>query len=210
MSVTVFVEGGGDREDLRTECRKGFRLFFERAGLKGRMPTIKARGSRGSAFDGFQTALSIAKSKEFVILLVDSEAPVETDPATQNQVSPWLHLTRRDGWTKPVSATDDHAHLMVQCMETWFLADPDCLKAYFEPGLKADKLKPHPRLEDVNKSTVFKELADATAALKTKSKYDERSKGTHSFEILARLDPAKVRKACPHADRLLKTLGSRC
>jgi len=209
VRVTIFIEGGGDRDDLRTECRKGFRQFFERAGLKGRMPKPIACGARDAAFDRFRTALSIAKSGEFAILLVDSEDPVAIDPATKNHVSPWIHLTSQARWTKPATATDDQAHLMVQCMETWFLADPDSLKTYFGPGFKADKIKTHPKLEDVGKSTVFKELAEATATVKTKSKYDDRSKGTHSFEILAKLDPAKVREACPHADRLLKTLEAK-
>ena len=112
MSVTIFVEGGGDRDDLRTECRKGFRLFLERAGLKNRMPAIKARGSRAAAFDDFQTALGVAKTGEFVVLLVDSEAAVARDPAAKKPVGPWKHLASRDGWAKPPTATDDHAHLI--------------------------------------------------------------------------------------------------
>lgn len=208
MSVTLFVEGGGDRDDLRTECRRGFRLFFERAGLTGRMPTIKSRGSRNAAFESFQTAINNARAGEFVMLLVDSEAPLALDEASGQCVGPWIHLANRDGWTRPATATDEHAHLMVQCMETWFLADLGCLTAYYHPGFKPDKLKAHPRLESIEKRMVFKELADATKDNETKGKYDARAKGPHSFQILAKIDPAKVRSACPHADRLLKTLAA--
>ena len=209
MSVTLYVEGGGDRDDLRTECRKAFRLFFERAGFKGRMPAVSACGSRAAAFDDFKTALGAAKSGEFVVLLVDSEASVARDPATQTAVGPWTHLQSRDGWSKPSIATDDHAHLMVQCMESWFLADVDTLSQYFGSQFKADKIKSAPQIEAVSKDSVFKQLGDATANVKMKGKYDGRSKGKHSFEIMGRLDPEKVRQACPHANRLLKLLDAK-
>lgn len=224
MKVKIYIEGGGDREDLKTEARKAFKEFFERPfflpgkngqlhdkTFKTRLPTCIPCGSRSSAFNDFKTALSMAKPGEFVMLLVDSEAPVAVDTKTDEPVGPWKHLETRvgDAWAKPASATDDHAHLMVQCMETWFLADKDTLKHYFDPGFKAEMLIVHPKLEVVGKSTVFKELTNATASTKTKGKYDDSTKGTHSFKILAKLDPEKVRKACPHAERLLKTLDQK-
>ena len=36
-----------------------------------------------------------------------------------------------------MGATDEQAHLMVQCMEAWFLADRETLAAVFGRGLKA-------------------------------------------------------------------------
>ena len=44
--VKLFVEGGGDGGQLTINCRKGFRLFLERAGLHGAMPKISACGGR--------------------------------------------------------------------------------------------------------------------------------------------------------------------
>src|SRR3569623_1193496 len=117
------MEGGGDSDALRTECRKGFRLLFERAGLTGRMPRIVAAGARHQAFDAFRHALSISKRDEIPLLLVDSETAVTAS-------TKWQHVRERQGdnWQKPVNATEDHLFLMVQCMEAWFLADKAKLK----------------------------------------------------------------------------------
>jgi hypothetical protein len=203
VNVTIYVEGGGDRESLKSDCRRAFRLFFERATPSKQLPKIVACGSRADAFDHFQTALRTKDSSHFPILLVDSEAPVTTGT--------WDHLKTRkgDSWDKPDAATDEQAHLMVQCMESWFLADVEALKKYFGSGFKAHKLKSVPALESVSKDSVFKQLADATVDTKTKGRYDSRSKGRHSFEILAIIDPNKVRKCCPHAERVLKCLEAK-
>ena len=90
MKVKVHVEGGGDGKALRTKCRRGFRSFFEKANLAGRMPRVIACGGRAGAFDRFRTALRARKAHEFIVLLVDSEAPVAPGSG------PWQHLERRD------------------------------------------------------------------------------------------------------------------
>ena len=111
VKVKVYVEGGGDGKDLRTKCRRGFSSFFEKADLVGRMPQVIACGGRAKAIDKFCIALRARKDQEFILLLVDSEDPVAPG------AGPWQHLERRDRWEKPDDAADEHAHLMVQCME---------------------------------------------------------------------------------------------
>ncbi len=76
MNVTVYVEGGGDVSAVRTRCRAGFSEFFRKAGLDGQMPKIVASGGRHQAFGDFCTALNKAGADDFILLLVDSEAPV--------------------------------------------------------------------------------------------------------------------------------------
>lgn len=56
MSVKVYVEGGGDSSALKRKCREGFREFFRKIGLQGRMPRIVACGPRNNAYDDFCTA----------------------------------------------------------------------------------------------------------------------------------------------------------
>lgn len=196
MKVKVYVEGGGDGRDLRTRCRRGFSAFFERASLAGRMPRIVACGSRETAFDRFRTAFGARKAGEFVVLLVDSEAPVADDAGS------WEHLARRDGWNKPGEATDEHAHLMVECMEAWFLADTASLAAYFGRDFDRRALRRHGKIEDVAKDDVQSRLRNATRRC-AKGQY---GKGRHSFAVLERTDPAKVLAASPHAERLIDTL----
>jgi hypothetical protein len=197
VKVIIYVEGGGekkDAKDLKSKCRKGFQKFFEKAGLAKQMPAIVACGSRDQAYKDFKKAL--VTPDVMPMLLVDSEAPV-----TQNSV--WRHLWERDQWLHPTSATDEQAHLMVQCMESWFLTDKTCLEAYFGQGFQQRALPQNSKVEEIPKQDLFDGLKNATRRCKTKSSYD---KGKHSFEILEKLDPAKVRAAAPYAARLIEIL----
>ncbi|MFN8489248.1 MAG: DUF4276 family protein [Caldilineaceae bacterium] len=195
--LKIYVEGGGQRDDLKTKCRQGFSKFFERAGFKGRMPRIVACGSRNDAYDSFCTALKQAKPDEFPILLVDSEEPFNP------QSKPWPHLKVRDDWDKPENASDEHVYLMVRCMETWFLADRKCLEKFYGQGFHTNTLPQRTDIENISKQDIFTGLANATRHCKTKGSYD---KGNHSFDILALLDPLLVVAVSPHGKRLIESL----
>lgn len=91
--------------------------------------------------------------------------------------------------------------MMVQIMETWFLADRDSLKRYFGAEFRENELKQWPQLEGVLKETVLNALERATA--NCAKRY---AKGKISFELLAQVDPALVEAACPHAKALLDQL----
>lgn len=113
MNVKVYVEGGGDHNKaLDTECRRGFKEFFRKAGLERRMPRIVSCGARSGAYNSFRTSHENAGDDDFPMLLVDSEAPVSGGDA-------WEHVRTRDGWQLPDGATPDQLHLMVQAMEAW-------------------------------------------------------------------------------------------
>lgn len=203
--VKLYVEGGGDSSDLRTECREGFRKFLEKAGLKGHMPRIVACGSRRDAYESFCTAV---KMGEPAVLLVDSEAPVEVQHQQGEPQAwlPWDHLQQRpgDNWRKPEKADDLQCHLMVQCMESWFLADRDALKSFFKQGFQENPLPSVTNaVESVSKQQVYQSLTNASRNCKTKARY---GKGEHSFKILALIDPMKVGTASPWAKRFLAEL----
>ena len=204
MSVKVYVEGGGDTNHaLRAQCRQAFAEFFGKAGLRGRLPRVVASGSRKNAYDRFRSALGSGKPSETPLLVVDSEAPVANDGG------PWEHLANREGdrWERPAAATDEQAHLMVQCMEAWFLADQACLKTYYGAGFRSSALRAWISVENIPRADVITTLRAATCDCPTKGEY---SKGQHSFAILGQIDPAKVRAASPHAERLLNTLDRLC
>ena len=197
MKVKVYVEGGGGGRELRAKCRRGFSSFFREAGLAGRMPKIIACGGRQSAYDKFRAALSSASEQEYIALLVDSEGPVAEGSG------PWLHLSNRDHWATPDGARDCNAHLMVQCMEAWFLADRDCLANFFGRSFNCNALPGRPNIEDVAKADVLDGLKKATRQCQPKGEY---GKGRHAFEILEQIDHGKVMAASPHASRLIDTL----
>ncbi|MFO7565956.1 MAG: DUF4276 family protein [Enhygromyxa sp.] len=186
--VYVYVEGGGQRESLRKACRRGFSKFLDKAGFEGRMPKVVACGSRNDAFDSFVTAIGQGKS---AVLLVDSEDRLRDD-------SPAKHLSLRDQWAL-ADDLDEQVHLMVQCMENWFLADKEALAEFFGQGFQSSGLPANPNVEEISKTDVIAGLRQATRAAKNKGQY---SKGAHSFAILALIDPAKVKAAAPYAMRL--------
>ena len=112
----------------------------------------------------------------------------------------------RDGWDKPDDATDDNAHLLVQCMEAWFLADRDHLEVFFGRGFNRDALPGNQNIEEVAKADVLSGLRNATRRCQPKGEY---GKGRHSFEILSEIDPSKVQAASPYSERLIDTLRAK-
>ena len=141
-----------------------------------------------------------ASTDEFIVLLVDSEEGVEGD------IGPWAFLKRRDNnWNKPDGTSDDNAHLMVQCMEAWFLADRDTLALFFGHGFRANALPNRSDVENIPKPDLYNALRGATRD----SRKGEYGKGQHSFDLLAQLNPQKVIAASPYAKRLVDTLLSK-
>lgn len=197
MKVTVYVEGGGDGRKLQAKCREGFSTFFRKAGLGKRMPAVIACGGRHQAYKDFCNAVS-RQPGDFNVLLVDSEGPVAA-------VEPWEHLKERDKWNCPTGAGKDSAHLMVEMMESWFLADRECLIRYFGDGFRESALPaPQRAIEDIPK----KDLEEALQEFARGSRKGKYAKGRDSFALLSRLDAAKVLVASPHARKLVEALKS--
>jgi hypothetical protein len=172
-----------------------------KAGLAGLLPRIVPCGSRKAAYDDFCLAL---KNGNRALLLVDSEDLVDV----AIQANPWVHLANREGdkWSKPENAEDRHCHLMVVCMESWFLADQSALATFFGQGFCESALPPSERpLESIPKSVVYDALKNATMKCKTKAAY---GKAEHSFELLSLIDPQKVTKASKWANRFIEELKS--
>ena len=193
MTIKLHVEGGGDTREQKARLRRGLGSFLERAGLSGRMPSIVACGGRDRAFDEFRFAY--LSQDTVALLLVDAEGPVRAG-------SVWQHLKARDDWDCPSGARDDQCHLMVQAMESWFVADREALSRYYGPGFRSNSIPQWPHVERVPKPDVEDRLKRATRHT-SKGRYH---KGSHSFEILGKLDPNKVMEASPYAKRLIVSL----
>ena len=193
MSVRIYVEGGF-QGSTKSDCRAAFRRFFEKAILP-RSFCVIASGSRNDAFEDFREALKHHPG-DYIILLVDSEGPVT--------VAPWQHLKNRtgDNWGRPAKASDDQAHLMVQVMESWFLADKHVLTDYYGQGFLPSSLPGQANIELIPKQDIFNSLKDASR----KTRKGEYHKTRHGFDILASIDPVRVRAASYHMNRLLAVL----
>ena len=199
VNIRIYVEGGGDHKSLRIDCRRGFSEFLGKAGLSGKMPRIIACGRRNSAFRDFRTALQLASSSDFPILLVDAEGPV------RGPDHPWVHLKNSDNWDRPAGAENDQCFFMAQIMESWFLADSEALAGYYGKRFQKAALPGNPRVEEIPKDSVIRGLERATRNTR-KGTY---SKGRHSFHIIACIDPDKVRRAAPCAERLFFMLNKK-
>ena len=194
MSVHVFVEGGGPHKKTQSECRKAFHYFFEKfLGEDVPRPRVSACGSRDEAYRDFSRSLQ-HDHDTVAILLVDAEDPVPTGKLAL------AHLRDRDGWTDPMP--DNQVHLMVQCMETWFLADLVALEGYYGHGFRRNALPANPKIEAIPKKDVMSGLARATRDT-TKGEYH---KTRHGWAILEDIDPTKVCDCSPYAKAFLEFL----
>jgi hypothetical protein len=87
--------------------------------------------------------------------------------------------------------------LMVQAMEAWLLADRQRLAEYYGPNFRPNALRgDERRVEVIAKDDLESCLIGASRDARTKGQY---SKGTHAFDLLAAIDPAKVEASSPHA-----------
>jgi hypothetical protein len=199
VKVVVYVEGGGDKRKILDDCRRGFGQLIEKVVRRGDRPRVVACGGRASTFRDFRR--DVRQGKEgFLILLVDSEGPVHAS------VTSWAYLRSQDHWNKPANVRDDQAHLMVQCMESWFLADREVLVGYYNQGFLVNSLPDRVDIENIAKRDVQQKLDHAARPSTKKGVYH---KMRHGFELLALIDPEKLRRASQHARRLFEVLEQR-
>lgn len=216
-TVKLFVEGGGDSNSLHRECRRAFAEFLEKTELKGFKPRIVAGGSRNNTYDSYCTAI---KNGEDAALLIDSESaiiiPVNDSTYDSQNIrtwKPWHHLCNRcdsdgqpaDNWSKPQNAADADCHLMVETMESWFMADIDTLKQYYGKGFNAQRLPSGQNIENITKNDIKNALKSATR----NTNKGEYNKGVHSFKILENIDPTKVRTKSQWVDRFITLLSEK-
>ena len=201
--VKLYVEGGGDSSSLKSELRKGLSQFLTKAGINNK-PRIVACGSRRNAYDSYVIAV---ENGEEALLLVDSECAINGQYESGENWNPWAHLKEREGdkWTKPNGVEDICCHLMVECMENWFLADKATLKSFFGKGFDEKKLSNVSQdVEKVSKARVY----DLLKLSSKKSSKGEYGKGAHSFKLLGLVDPNKVIRSSKWAARFINKLKS--
>ena len=200
MTVVLYIEGGGDNRRLGAQFREGWASFFAATGLRGRMPKVIRGGSRAQTCDRFCKEVAERNPETVHLLLVDSECP------DIGHGSVWSHLEAHDGWRKPANAAVDDAFLMVQVMETWFLADREALRRYFGARFRERAYGDWRELERVPKATVLRASAGGRPAiLHGRTPRDKVSTST----VLGRADPTLGGAACTHAEALIRRAEGR-
>lgn len=192
MKAQIFVEGGAKgARFLNAACREGFRQFIQKLHLRV-TPRIVASGGRNDAIHDFQTAIKKKAVDDIVLLLIESEKPVEDIQNPSVIVS--LKIPHNQNM-------DDCVILMVTCMETWFVADRETLQAFFGSGFRENALPALPNIEQKLPTDIFACLKRAT---KECSKNYE--KGAMSYEILIGIRPETVASSCASAERCIQLL----
>lgn len=131
------------------------------------------------------------------LLLMDAESPVSSTDA-------WEHLrTRSDNQvSRPQGTSAGQAHLMVQLMESWFLADREMLSRFYGQKFLASRLPARADVENVAKKDVISTLRAATR----RTPKGDYHKTRHAPELLARLSRERVCDASPWCKRLFETI----
>ncbi len=135
------------------------------------------------------------------MLLVVSEVQV------QSGTTAWQHRADRDHWQKPNGVGDDQAQLMVQCMETWIVADRGAVQTFFGQGFRQNALPPVVDLDNRAKADIHRRLAAATQGCGSDRPY---TKGAQSFALLGKLDPNKLEASLIWFKRFIQALNEHC
>jgi hypothetical protein len=195
--IAVYLEGGGQTgepgtAETKAAIRQGMDAFLrvlkDRARVKRWHWKMVPCGDRASTKNAFMNARA-QEPDTLSILLVDSEIAVASLPRA--------HLKTRDAWDLD-DVPEEHVHLMAQVMETWFVADPERVKAYYGKDFNEGALPKHAQPESVSKAAIAAGLENATKNTK-KGRYH---KIKHGSDLLARISPETVKQKCPHCKRL--------
>ncbi len=195
--VRIYVEGGGDSNALKQPLRQGFKKFLTEIDQKVSLSII-AGGGRGQTFERFRNAIEYYP-QELSLLLLDAEEAVSTGELPRQYLR-----TQNPSWTFP-NASDDQYHLMVQIMESWFLADKERLKEFYGARFHDGAIPERTDVEGVPKQQVYQELSAATKDSK-RGEYKEELKRTRGSEILECIRAHEVRSKASHCKRLFDTI----
>ena len=164
--IVVYIEGEGGggttgkRHYLDGEFRKAWKEFLQPLADRARQRGIwkfRCIPGRGGSATGKQFANPLPEDAGALrILLIDSEGPVN------NVATPWAVVKQK----RPDWASDKDCYLMVQCLESWLLADVETLREYYNSRGKAcfreNKIKAWQELEKIPRKTLQDSLEAAT------------------------------------------------
>jgi len=199
--IKLYVEGGGrgTNKNATIKLQQGFDAFLREPKDAARAKKISFRViPSGSTTDTYEEFIfSVENSPQsFNLLLVDSDEAVPEDESAR------AFLQRKYKKWKLQIINDEQCHLMVQVMESWFLADVEALKNYFGKDFKENKLRKNKNVEEIAKPDVLDSLKEAAKDTQ-KGIYHKIQDGAKILELVS---PKKVRKAAPHCRRLFETI----
>jgi hypothetical protein len=206
--IVIYVEGGGETVTQKRELRLGFNELFRASSDAARGKKIHLNfvfsGGRDQAYKDFINKVQESDREVLCALLVDSEDPIDAESGDDhaNSEARKLHLLKREPWSKLKDHPADRIHLMVQCMETWIVADPEALAKFYGQGFQVKALPVRINLEDEPKKEIYSKLAKATKNT-TKGEY---GKIKHAAQLLKVVSPTKISSRCARFKTFTKWL----
>ena len=203
--IKLYVEGGGrgTNKNATIKLQQGFDAFLRELKDAARAKKISFRViPSGSTTDTYEEFIfSVENSPQsFNLLLVDSDETVAKDE------SACAFLQRKYKKWKLQTINDEQCHLMVQIMESWFVADVDALKDFYGQDFRESAIpKNQKNVEKIDKARVESALKAATAKIKNGVYHKIRD----GAKILEKINPQKVRASAPHCDKLFKTISEK-
>ena len=196
--IRLSIEGGA-KGDSRDKLRRGFLALL--APLKAQADSKRIRldpvmcGNTQETHKHFEVERRTHKKEPGVrcMLLVDAD----TKPSDLEK--PWEHAREQHHLDRG-EAADCECHLMVMTMESWLLCDPEAIAKYY--GINQKALPPISQVEQMEGVQQIAALERATRDT-TKGKYH---KVRHAEDLLAKVDPEKLRKHSKSFKRFVQTL----
>lgn len=181
--LRIYYEGDG-------ALKPGFRIFLREVWdvALARRCSVRLIEVKGRPVRDFHKARR-ANPEAWNILLLDSEEAITV---------PLSEFCLR----KNLAGLFDSVFWMAQCMESWFLADIECLKNYYDDGFQETAMRGNPQVEQIPKQDVHSRLNVATRN-SGKGKYH---KTRHAPDLLGRIKPELVKAAAPNCKRLFESL----
>lgn len=174
--ITIYLEGGGHGGEGRRRLGRAMEVFLRK--VTQRKLRVFPLGGRSEVIRQFRKH---ASTEEVRLLLVDSEQPVQAaTPAGYAR-----HLASEGGL---LPEPHDHLHLMIQCMESWLIADRDAWERLYGPDA-ARALPGTCETDDLEKRDV---LSAVQRALELGSRHGRYRKLEDGPKVLERLDPNAV------------------
>ena len=200
--IKLYVEGGGrgTNKNATIKLQQGFDAFLRELKDAARDKKISFKViPSGSTTDTFEEFIfSVENSPQsFNLLLVDSDEAIAAGETARD------FLQRKYKKWKLQKISDEQCHLMVQVMESWFIADVEALKDFYGQNFRESAIPKHQNnVETIEKATVENSLKKATA----KTQKGEYQKIGHGAKILEKINPRKVREAAPHCEKLFDSI----
>jgi hypothetical protein len=200
--IKLYVEGGGKGTSKNATIRmqQGFDSFFKELKDTARHKNISFRiipsSDTKTTYEDFMR--SIRNSPEsFNLLLVDSDEAIDKGKSAR------AFLQEKHIKWDLKHIDEERCHLMVQIMESWFIADVDALKKFYGQGFKESVMPKTKNVETIKKDAVEKALKAATA----KTQKEQYQKIKHGGKLLELIDPNKVCEAAQHCKKLFKVIA---